>query len=245
MAKETAKRTRCCLSSELKRSPFHLHNPRESRSFYIFPRGLGLGGGLVSTAINQKIMNYSSYLLSKDNCSIVKQIFLISQDLHHAGKNSYYSNIIDMSEYYNLPCFDVTNLTNAKVKHFVSVMQQKYILYRQHTMQNSSKLEFFNTFKNDCTPSYYLGLTRKLNERKLVKFRIGNHKLRIETGRYDQIPRVNRLCPLCKSNQIEDESHFLIYCNKYSTLRNEFYKKKNISFRILNNYLLYKSSVNL
>ena len=83
-----------------------------------------------------------------------------------------------MSEYYNLPCFDITNLTNAKVKHFVSVMQQKYILYRQHTMQNSSKLEFFNTFKNDCTPSYYLGLTRKLNERKqLVKFRIGNHKL--------------------------------------------------------------------
>ena len=131
-----------------------------------------------------------------------------------------------MSEYYNLPCFDITNLTNAKVKHFVSVMQQKNILYRQHTMQNSSKLEFFNTFKNDCTPSYYLGLTRKLKERKqLVKFRIGNHKLRIETGRYDQIPRVNRLCTLCKSNQIEDESHFLIYCNKYSILRNEFYKK--------------------
>ena len=85
-----------------------------------------------------------------------------------------------MSEYYNLPCFDITNLTNAKVKHFVSVMQQKYILYRQHTMQNSSKLEFFNTFKNDCTPSYYLGLTRKLNERKQpVKFRIGNHKLKL------------------------------------------------------------------
>ena len=80
----------------------------------------------------------------------------MSQDLHHAGKNSYYSNIIDMSEYYNLPCFDITNLTNAKVKHFASVMQQKYILYRQHTKQNSSKLEFFNTFKNDCTPSYYL-----------------------------------------------------------------------------------------
>ena len=102
-------------------------------------------------------------------------------------------------------------------------MQQKYNLYRQHTIQNSSKLDFFNIFKNDYTPSCYLGLTSKLNERKqLVKFRIGNHKLRIETGRYDQIPRVDRLCP---SNQIEDESHFPIYCSKYSTLRNEFYKK--------------------
>ena len=37
-------------------------------------------------AINQEIMNYSSYLLIKDNWSIVKQIFLMSQDLHHAGK---------------------------------------------------------------------------------------------------------------------------------------------------------------
>ena len=57
-----------------------------------------------------------------------------------------------------------------------------------------------------------------------MKFRIGNHKLRIKIGRYDQIPRVNRLCPICESNQIEDEYHFLIYCNKYSILRNNFYK---------------------
>ena len=77
------------------------------------------------------------------------------------------------------------NLTNAKIKHYVSLMQQSYILYRQHTIQNSSKLEFFNTFRNDYTPSFYLGLTSKLSERKeLVKFKIGNHKLRIETGRY-------------------------------------------------------------
>ena len=70
----------------------------------------------------------------------------MSQDLHHAGKNSYYSNIIDMSEYYNFPCFGLTNLTNyAKIKHYVSLMQQKYILFRQHTIQNSSKLEFVNT----------------------------------------------------------------------------------------------------
>ena len=61
-------------------------------------------------------------------------------------------------------------------------------------MQNCTKLEFFNTFKNDYTPSSYLGLTNKLRERKEpVKLRIGNHKLRIETGRYDQTRRVDRL----------------------------------------------------
>ena len=62
----------------------------------------------------------------------------------------------------------------AKIKHYVSLMQQKYILYWQHTIQNSSKLEFLNAFKNDYSPSSYLGLTSKLNKRiEVVKVRIG------------------------------------------------------------------------
>ena len=134
-------------------------------------------------AISQKIMNYSSYLLSKDNCSIGKQIFPMSQDLHHAGKNGYYSNIISMSEYCNFSCFALTYLTSAKIKPNVFLIQQNYILY--DTMQNSTKLKFFNTFKNAYTPSSYLDLTSKLSENKeLVKFRIGNHKLRTETCKY-------------------------------------------------------------
>ena len=70
-------------------------------------------------------------------------------------------------------------------------MQKKYILCWQHTMQNSTKLEFFNTFKNDYTQSSCLGLINEQSERKKqVKLRIDNHKLRIETSRYDEISRV-------------------------------------------------------
>ena len=58
-----------------------------------------------------------------------------------------------------------------------------------------------------------------------MKFRIGNHKLMIETGRYSQIPRVNRRCPTCGSNQIEDEIHLLFHCPKYSIFGDRFYRK--------------------
>ena len=58
-----------------------------------------------------------------------------------------------------------------------------------------------------------------------MKFRIDNHKLRTETGGCDQIPRVNRLCPACESNQIRDESHFRMYCIIYSILRDNLYRK--------------------
>ena len=38
----------------------------------------------------------------------------------------------------------------------------------------------------------------------------------IEHGRcqIDHLLRENRLCPLCNSNQVEDEIHFLFQCNK-------------------------------
>ena len=47
----------------------------------------------------------------------------------------------------------------------------------------------------------------------------------IESGRYDQILRENRLCPSCKSNETEDETHFFFNCPKYSIQRDEFYNK--------------------
>ena len=81
--------------------------------------------------------------------------------------NSFYSNVMRLSEYYNLPDFDPTFLTDAEIKHYIS--------HWQHVIRNSKKLGFYNTFKDKYTPSCYLDLTRKLNNKKeLVKLRIGN-----------------------------------------------------------------------
>ena len=61
------------------------------------------------------------------------------------------------------------------------------------------------------SPSAYLDLTRKNPMRRtLVKLRIGCHNLRVATGRYDEIPFDERICPLCSGNKIEDETHLLL-----------------------------------
>ena len=57
----------------------------------------------------------------------------------------------------------------------------------------------------------------------LKSVRVSNLNLMIETGRYNQTPHDKRLCPVCDSNEIEDEIHFLCYCPKYFKLRNEFF----------------------
>ena len=42
------------------------------------------------------------------------------------------------------------------------------------------------------------------------------------------MPRENGgLCPLCKSNQVEDKIHFFFQCNKYSVQRQAFINQIN------------------
>jgi hypothetical protein len=62
----------------------------------------------------------------------------------------------------------------------------------------------------------------------------------IERGRHLNIPRTERYCLLCKSNQIEDEKHFLLHCKKFNTQRNLFNEKisnilENASYKNANN----------
>ena len=54
---------------------------------------------------------------------------------------------------------------------------------------------------------------------------ISSHQLRIETGRYENIPRNERICHFCTSNKIEDENHFLLDCKAYSQIRDIFFSK--------------------
>ena len=58
-----------------------------------------------------------------------------------------------------------------------------------------------------------------------MKLRISSHKLKIETGRYDNIPRDEMLCSLCNSNRIDDETHFSLDCPSFSPIREMFFSK--------------------
>ena len=98
-------------------------------------------------------------------------------------------------------------------------MQKKYITHWKHSLCNSEKLEFYNVFKDSYTSSIYPDVPRKNPDRKtLVKLRISNRKLNIETGRYGKISSCERICPAC-SLDIEDKIHFLFDCPKYSSSR--------------------------
>ena len=65
-----------------------------------------LGRFPLNIAISQRILNYILYLKNKNEDSLVKQSFLMSLGLHSAGKSRFHSNLIKMSEYFDLNNFN-------------------------------------------------------------------------------------------------------------------------------------------
>ena len=150
-----------------------------------------LGRFPLIVGINEKILNYIVYLFEKDEDSIVRQALLLSINLHSNGI------IMELSKSYNLPNFVPNNLDKTKISRYKDIMKQNYITQWRHAVNYARKLEFYNTFKHCYEISSYLNLTRKtINRKALVKLRVSNHKLMIETGRYNQTPHDKRLSSL-------------------------------------------------
>ena len=82
-----------------------------------------------------------------------------------------------------------------------------------------SKLRTYALFKNEKGLEKYLVDIRNTEVRKQVtKFRLSNHRLRIETGRVENISAEHRYCPFCKS-AVETEAHMLLSCPIYKESR--------------------------
>ena len=84
---------------------------------------------------------------------------------------------------------------------------------------DSSKLRTYSLIKEIKGREDYLTKIRNFKSRTtLTKFRLSNHKLRIELGRRDGTPREERTCQICHDG-VEDEIHLLVKCKQYEELR--------------------------
>ena len=59
---------------------------------------------------------------------------------------------------------------------------------------------------------------RLAGRRLLTRLRSGQSELRVNTGRWDNLPRELRLCELC-AEEVEDEAHFLMRCPFFKNQR--------------------------
>ena len=91
-----------------------------------------------------------------------------------------------------------------------------------------SKLRTYAIFKKDSGFEKYLSNIKNPTRRAiLTKFRLSNHKLMIEVGRYTNITKEMRFCHFCP-NMVEIEAHFLFYCIAYKPIRATRYDSQYI-----------------
>ena len=56
---------------------------------------------------------------------------------------------------------------------------------------------------------------------EMTRFRVGSHKLKVETGRWSRVPREERTCS-CGVGGIQDEEHVVFHCEYTNDLREKY-----------------------
>ena len=89
----------------------------------------------------------------------------------------------------------------------------------------SGKLATYKTLKKSFTLENYLSVISDKEKRTtFAKIRTSNHILEIEKGRHllKPLPAEQRICKMCNLNLVEDETHFIMVCPKFTTERQMF-----------------------
>ena len=112
---------------------------------------------------------------------------------------------------------------------FVSKWKDEVLRIKAKRGEGLNKLRTYALFKTEwCFESYLQHIDNRAKRVLLSKFRIGTCPLRIETGRYESVGRSKgikaeeRVCLCCNRNEVEDEFHFLLQCELYHDLRDQF-----------------------
>ena len=111
-----------------------------------------------------------------------------------------------------------------------NVLIQNFLNLVHTEMEKNKKIFFYNQIypKN----SIIFGLKKYLdvipNQWKrsvFTRFKIGNHRLNVEIGRWRKVERHLRRCRFCFCESIEDENHLLFHCPYFQYKRDVIYSK--------------------
>ena len=159
---------------------------------------------------------------------LLKEAYLNSKNLHEAKASSWYgytqtliNHIQGLTDLSGKSKYTFKQLSKKLIKsHYLKEWQQKREKYA------SGKLDQYCLFKENFGIENYLLVVKRYEQRRtLTRFRVSAHKLRVEQARYQGILRQDRICLRCTSNDIEDESHFLFKCSKFTIERNKLFQQ--------------------
>ena len=108
-------------------------------------------------------------------------------------------------------------------------LSDQFLQNWQSDISKSNKGLTYRIFKDSLVFETYFNILDKSLSNIFLRFRIANHFLPIETGRWSNILYQNRKCIYCDTNDVGDEFHYLFICTKCSEERHKYIHKYYIN----------------
>jgi hypothetical protein len=182
--------------------------------------------------VHQRMLNYWARLLKGGQGKIATTLYTLLRKLHFTG--GFHSKWIGkIEDILNRMGFGETWIagdilgTNASFSN--KVKRRLLDMHQQNwnsAVYNSGHCLTYRILKNELTLEQYLVSVDRKSSIAVCKFRAGNSKIPIVTGRYSGVERKDRKCNLCQLNEIGDEYHYIMTCPFFLQERKRCIEKK-------------------
>ena len=120
---------------------------------------------------------------------------------------------------------DGTRLSPHKFRALIRQRVKDQFIQQWYTEINNNELYYnYRMYKKRFEFEEYLVQLPFESARFLLRFRLLNHKLPIQKGRFLRIERNERKCNKCNCNELGDEYHYLFVCPIFDETRCKFVK---------------------
>ena len=171
-----------------------------------------LGRKPINISIKNRMIGYWLNIINSKDCKLSKLLYNVLLHVYNAGifQHKWIHCIKEMLiSVGHIDLFNKVNVENTK-----SLKEQIFrALVALHIQEWFSKIELsskgknYYLFKQELNFENYLINLSKKHYSSLLKFRLSNHRLPIETGHWENIPLDERKCNLCPKNDIGNEFH--------------------------------------
>lgn len=109
------------------------------------------------------------------------------------------------------------NMQLVDITSVIRSLCSKYEEDWRQSVESMPKLCLYKLIKITYGTEEYLKSTNRSQRSAIAKMRMGVFPIELELGRYRHKPLEDRQCTQCDCHEVEDESHFLLRCEKYNT----------------------------
>ena len=196
----------------------------------------------IETYIVSQTLIYFSRLNNENLNPLLHEAYELTKLLDVDGIYSWYTYAKNISSELDIDIELIHDCKDLKQTHSLkSIIKRNALNYYKNKVcekinslneNNKNFLYKYIKISKDNTPEYYLTHPNKEKRKLITKFRVSDHDLLIETGRYQKIPREQRKCKEC--NILDDEFHFFFNCKLNLSERVPFIKyfeERNTNFQ--------------